>query len=106
MASDDLPGVVSMGKPFKGVINVDIRDSVPDWVGPAIGLTQLPTVSRQAVYDVLRALTDAGLVRRIQPSGSVGGGTLERYNGAKFQNLERGAQKWKQGNNQVGQMAL
>jgi hypothetical protein len=29
-------------------------------------------------------LTDAGLVRRIQPSGSVGGGTLERYNGAKF----------------------
>jgi len=31
----------------------------------------LPDVSRQAVYDVLRALTDAGLVRRIQPSGSV-----------------------------------
>lgn len=29
----------------------------------------LPEVSRQAVYDVLRALTDAGLVRRIQPSG-------------------------------------
>jgi len=28
-------------------------------------------VSHQAVYDVLRALTDAGLVRRIQPSGSV-----------------------------------
>ena len=27
-------------------------------------------VSHQAVYDVLRALTDAGLVRRIQPSGS------------------------------------
>jgi len=55
-----------MGKPFKGVINVDIRDSVPDWVGHAIGLTQLPAVSRQAVYDVLRALTDAGLVRHIQ----------------------------------------
>jgi hypothetical protein len=36
------------------------------------------------MYDVLRALTDAGLVRRIQPSGSVGGGTLERYNGANF----------------------
>ena len=49
-----------MGKPFKGVINVDIRDSVPDWVGHAIGLTQLPAVSRQAVYDVLRALTDGG----------------------------------------------
>ena len=31
--------------------------------------TALPEVSRQAVYDVLRALTDAGLVRRIQPSG-------------------------------------
>ena len=29
------------------------------------------TVSHQAVYDVLRALTDAGLLRRIQPSGSV-----------------------------------
>ncbi|WP_407666225.1 Fur family transcriptional regulator [Mycobacterium pinniadriaticum] len=31
----------------------------------------LPDVSRQAVYDVLHALTAAGLVRRIQPSGSV-----------------------------------
>ncbi|KIQ15008.1 Fur family transcriptional regulator [Rhodococcus sp. Leaf7] len=31
----------------------------------------LPDVSRQAVYDVLHALTSAGLVRRIQPSGSV-----------------------------------
>ena len=31
----------------------------------------LPGVSHQAVYDVLRALTTAGLVRRIQPSGSV-----------------------------------
>lgn len=31
----------------------------------------LPSVSRQAVYDVLHALTAAGLVRRIQPSGSV-----------------------------------
>ena len=28
-------------------------------------------VSRQAVYDVLQALTDAGLVRRIRPQGSV-----------------------------------
>ena len=28
-------------------------------------------VSTQAVYDVLRALTNAGLVRRIQPAGSV-----------------------------------
>ena len=31
----------------------------------------LPGVSHQAVYDVLRALTDAGLVRRIQPARSV-----------------------------------
>lgn len=31
----------------------------------------LGDVSQQAVYDVLRALTDAGLVRRIQPAGSV-----------------------------------
>jgi Fe2+ or Zn2+ uptake regulation protein len=28
-------------------------------------------VSHQAVYDVLRALTETGLVRRIQPGGSV-----------------------------------
>jgi len=28
-------------------------------------------VSHQAVYDVLRALTDTGLVRRIQPTGSL-----------------------------------
>ena len=32
---------------------------------------ELAAVSHQAVYDVLRALTDAGLVRRIQPAGSV-----------------------------------
>lgn len=32
---------------------------------------ELPDVSHQAVYDVLRALTATGLVRRIQPSGSV-----------------------------------
>ena len=31
----------------------------------------LGEVSRQAVYDVLNALTDSGLVRRIQPPGSV-----------------------------------
>ncbi len=33
--------------------------------------TTLPEVSRQAVYDVLNALTAVGLIRRIQPSGSV-----------------------------------
>ncbi|RBO94158.1 Fur family ferric uptake transcriptional regulator [Nocardia puris] len=31
----------------------------------------LGAVSHQAVYDVLRALTAAGLIRRIQPMGSV-----------------------------------
>ena len=29
-----------------------------------------PAVSHQAVYDVLRVLTEAGMVRRIQPMGS------------------------------------
>lgn len=33
--------------------------------------TELPDVSHQAVYDCLRALTEAGLVRRIKPAGSV-----------------------------------
>jgi Fur family transcriptional regulator, stress-responsive regulator len=33
--------------------------------------SDLGEVSHQAVYDVLRALTEARLVRRIQPSGSV-----------------------------------
>jgi Fur family ferric uptake transcriptional regulator len=32
--------------------------------------TDLGEVSHQAVYDVLRALHEAGLIRRIQPSGS------------------------------------
>ena len=31
----------------------------------------LPGVSHQAVYDSLRTLTEAGLVRKIQPAGSV-----------------------------------
>lgn len=33
--------------------------------------SSLGDVSHQAVYDVLRALTTAGLLRRIQPAGSV-----------------------------------
>ncbi len=33
--------------------------------------TELGDLSHQAVYDVLQALTDAGLVRRIQPSRSL-----------------------------------
>ncbi|HWC08955.1 MAG TPA: Fur family transcriptional regulator [Solirubrobacterales bacterium] len=32
---------------------------------------ELGEVSTQAVYDVLRALTEAGLVRRIEPAGSL-----------------------------------
>src|SRR5690242_19375394 len=36
-----------------------------------VARADLGEVSHQAVYDVLRALTSAGLVRRIQPSGSV-----------------------------------
>lgn len=32
---------------------------------------RLDRVSHQAVYDVLRVLTDRGLIRRIQPAGSV-----------------------------------
>ncbi len=32
---------------------------------------ELGEVSVQAVYDVLRALTDSGLLRRIEPAGSV-----------------------------------
>ncbi len=37
----------------------------------ALARADLGAVSHQAVYDVLRALTDLGLVRRIQPPGSV-----------------------------------
>ncbi len=37
----------------------------------AASRARLGDVSHQAVYDVLRALTTVGLVRRIQPSGSV-----------------------------------
>jgi Fe2+ or Zn2+ uptake regulation protein len=33
--------------------------------------SELPEVSHQAVYDSLHTLTAAGLIRRIQPSGSV-----------------------------------
>jgi Fur family ferric uptake transcriptional regulator len=38
-------------------------------IGVARG--SLGEVSHQAVYDVLRALTTAGLIRRIEPAGSV-----------------------------------
>jgi len=42
-------------------------DSITGAVREDLGVV----VSLQAVYDVLRALVDAGLVRRIQPMGSV-----------------------------------
>jgi Fur family ferric uptake transcriptional regulator len=42
-------------------------DSISGVVREDLGVV----VSLQAVYDVLRVLTDAGLVRRIQPMGSV-----------------------------------
>jgi Fe2+ or Zn2+ uptake regulation protein len=37
-----------------------------------IGLVraELPTASQQTIYDVLQALTETGLVRRIQPAGA------------------------------------
>ena len=42
----------------------------------ALVRVELPTDSHQAVYDVLRALTDAGIIRKIQPLG-----TVARYEG-------------------------
>lgn len=36
----------------------------------ALVRAELPRVSHQAVYDVLRALTNAGSVRRIEPAGT------------------------------------
>ena len=36
----------------------------------AIVTAELGTISKQAVYDALAALSDKGLVRRIQPAGS------------------------------------
>jgi Fur family transcriptional regulator, stress-responsive regulator len=42
-------------------------DSITGVVRDDLGVV----VSLQAVYDVLRVLTEAGLVRRIQPAGSV-----------------------------------
>jgi Fur family ferric uptake transcriptional regulator len=40
-------------------------DSITDMVRAELG-----TVSTQAIYDVLKAFTSAGLVRRIEPAGS------------------------------------
>jgi Fe2+ or Zn2+ uptake regulation protein len=46
----------------------DHPHSTADQVTTAVR-AQLGTVSTQAVYDVLHAFTDAGLVRRIEPAG-------------------------------------
>ena len=50
---------------------VHTRAHVPTDVVIDTVRTDLGEVSHQAVYDVLRALTTAGLLRRIQPAGSV-----------------------------------
>ena len=50
-----------------------VQDHPHSDTGSIIGFVRedLGEVSHQAVYDVLKVLTGAGLVRRIQPSGSV-----------------------------------
>ena len=58
--------------------------------------TEIGTISRQAVYDSLRVLTDKQLVRRIQPAGSPGlydprvGGT---YQGQRTATVRLGVAK-------------
>lgn len=46
----------------------DLPHADADQVAAAVR-ERLGTVSKQAVYDVLSALTDAGLVRRVSPDG-------------------------------------
>ncbi|WP_269204043.1 Fur family transcriptional regulator [Nocardioides sambongensis] len=61
-----------MTRPRLAVLDAVHRHAHAD-TDTVIGVVRqaLPEVSHQAVYDVLKALTNAGLVRRIQPSGSV-----------------------------------
>ena len=40
-----------------------------DWIAAAVR-AELGSVSIQTIYDVLQALTEAGLIRRIEPAGS------------------------------------
>ncbi|WP_432278730.1 Fur family transcriptional regulator [Nocardia carnea] len=58
--------------PRLAVLNV-VHDNPHSDTDTIIGQVRetLGAVSHQAVYDVLRALTTAGLLRRIQPTGSV-----------------------------------
>ena len=64
--------VLRVTRPRVAVLSV-VHDHPHADTDAVIGLarTRLGAVSHQAVYDVLRTLTDAGLVRRIQPPGSV-----------------------------------
>jgi len=57
----------------RGAVLAAVHDHPHADTHSIIGLVraELGEVSQQAVYDVLRALTDAGLVRRIHPPGSV-----------------------------------
>jgi Fur family ferric uptake transcriptional regulator len=59
-------------RPRLAVLGV-LREHAHATTDEVLGLVrgQLPEVSHQAVYDVLRALTASGLVRRIEPQGSV-----------------------------------
>jgi Fur family ferric uptake transcriptional regulator len=59
-------------RPRVAVLNAVHRHAHAD-TESIIGVVRrhLPVVSHQAVYDCLHALTAAGLVRRIQPAGSV-----------------------------------
>lgn len=43
-----------------------MAEEVSEWVNDAIG-----SISKQAVYDALNTMTEQGLLRRIQPAGSV-----------------------------------
>ena len=47
----------------------DFPHSTADDIGNVVR-GEIGSISRQAVYDVLAALTDKGLLRRIQPAGS------------------------------------
>ena len=59
-------------RPRLAVLGV-LREHAHATTDEVLGLVrrQHPEVSHQAVYDVLRALSDTGLVRRIEPQGSV-----------------------------------
>lgn len=59
-------------KPRLGVLDAVHRNPHAETDTVIAAVRELsPEVSHQAVYDVLRVLTDHGLIRRIQPQGSV-----------------------------------